>query len=74
MVQESLEVGSEEITLNKMNSRRYELDWLRVFATLLLIPFHTAVIFYATRSENLDKCIVPPTKEVFRCDETAPPC
>lgn len=26
--------------------RRYELDWLRVFAVLLLIYFHTAAIFY----------------------------
>jgi glucans biosynthesis protein C len=25
--------------------RRYDLDWLRVFAVLLLIPFHSALIF-----------------------------
>jgi len=25
--------------------RRYDIDWLRVFAVLLLIPFHTAQIF-----------------------------
>ncbi len=28
--------------------RRYELDWLRAFVVLGLIPFHTAVIFSAT--------------------------
>ena len=27
--------------------RRYELDWLRVLAVLLLLYFHTAAIFYA---------------------------
>ncbi len=26
-------------------SRRYDLDWLRVFAVLLLVPFHSALIF-----------------------------
>ena len=26
--------------------RRYPLDWLRVFAVLLLFPFHAAAIFY----------------------------
>lgn len=26
--------------------RRYDLDWLRVLAVLLLIYFHTAAIFY----------------------------
>lgn len=26
--------------------RRYDLDWLRVFAVLLLFPFHAAAIFY----------------------------
>lgn len=25
--------------------RRYDLDWLRILATLLLIPYHTARIF-----------------------------
>ena len=25
--------------------RRYDIDWLRVFAVLLLIPFHTAQLF-----------------------------
>ena len=25
--------------------RRYDLDWLRVLAVLLLVPFHTALIF-----------------------------
>lgn len=25
--------------------RRYDLDWLRVFAVLLLVPFHSALIF-----------------------------
>ncbi len=28
-----------------MMSRRYDLDWLRVLAVLLLVPFHTALIF-----------------------------
>ncbi|MBE9012974.1 acyltransferase family protein [Pseudanabaenaceae cyanobacterium LEGE 13415] len=26
--------------------RRYDLDWLRVFAVLLLIYFHAAAVFY----------------------------
>jgi peptidoglycan/LPS O-acetylase OafA/YrhL len=26
-------------------SRRYDLDWLRVLAVLLLVPFHSAIIF-----------------------------
>ena len=25
--------------------RRYDLDWLRVFGVLLLVPFHVALIF-----------------------------
>ncbi len=29
-----------------MSERRYDLDWLRVLAVLLLIHFHTAAIFY----------------------------
>ena len=28
-----------------MNSRRYDLDWLRVIAFLVLIYFHTAIFF-----------------------------
>jgi len=27
------------------NTRRYDLDWLRVLAVLLLVPFHSALIF-----------------------------
>lgn len=26
-------------------NRRYDLDWLRVVAVLLLVPFHSAIIF-----------------------------
>ena len=26
-------------------ARRYDLDWLRVLAVLLLVPFHSALIF-----------------------------
>ena len=29
-----------------LQSRRYDLDWLRVLAVLLLIYFHTAAVFY----------------------------
>jgi glucan biosynthesis protein C len=29
----------------KRSARRYDLDWLRVLAVLLLVPFHTALIF-----------------------------
>jgi peptidoglycan/LPS O-acetylase OafA/YrhL len=29
----------------KTNERRYDIDWLRVLAALLLVPFHTGVIF-----------------------------
>lgn len=28
------------------SQRRYDLDWLRVLAVLLLIYFHTAAVFY----------------------------
>jgi len=28
-----------------MSERRYDLDWLRAFAVLLLIPFHAAIVF-----------------------------
>jgi glucans biosynthesis protein C len=30
----------------KKSHRRYDLDWLRVFAVLLLIYFHSAAVFY----------------------------
>ncbi|QIR35352.1 acyltransferase family protein [Tolypothrix sp. PCC 7910] len=33
-------------TKNAESDRRYELDWLRVLAVLLLIYFHTAAVFY----------------------------
>ncbi|MDZ7957786.1 MAG: acyltransferase [Aulosira sp. DedQUE10] len=33
-------------TTNIQLERRYELDWLRVLAVLLLIYFHTAAVFY----------------------------
>jgi peptidoglycan/LPS O-acetylase OafA/YrhL len=26
-------------------NRRYDIDWLRILAVLLLIPFHTARLF-----------------------------
>jgi peptidoglycan/LPS O-acetylase OafA/YrhL len=29
-------------------TRRYDLDWLRVLAVLLLVPFHSAIIFSST--------------------------
>jgi peptidoglycan/LPS O-acetylase OafA/YrhL len=29
----------------KINSRRYDIDWLRVLAVLLLIPFHSLLVF-----------------------------
>jgi len=28
-----------------MNDRRYDIDWLRVFATYLLFPFHVGKVF-----------------------------
>jgi peptidoglycan/LPS O-acetylase OafA/YrhL len=30
---------------SNQSSRRYDLDWLRVLAVLLLVPFHSALIF-----------------------------
>ncbi|MBD2163270.1 acyltransferase [Calothrix membranacea FACHB-236] len=33
-------------TKNAESDRRYELDWLRVLAVLLLIYFHTGAVFY----------------------------
>lgn len=32
-------------TPQRVNERRFELDWLRVIAVLLLVPFHSALIF-----------------------------
>ena len=31
--------------ITSLTSRRYDLDWLRILAVLLLIPFHTARLF-----------------------------
>jgi len=31
--------------MNNLSERHYDIDWLRVLAVLLLIPYHTAVIF-----------------------------
>ncbi len=33
-------------TAKTKSERRYDLDWLRVLAVLLLVYFHTAAIFY----------------------------
>ena len=38
--------NEESFTCMKTPERRYDLDWLRVLAVLLLIYFHTAAIFY----------------------------
>lgn len=40
-----MEEGERFSHMNNIE-RRYDLDWLRVLATLLLIYFHTAAIFY----------------------------
>ena len=40
---QSLETGSGSET--RKPERRYDLDWLRVLAVLLLVPFHSALIF-----------------------------
>jgi glucan biosynthesis protein C len=29
----------------EVRTRRYDIDWLRIAAVLLLIPFHTARVF-----------------------------
>ena len=34
-----------ETNINIKNARRVDLDWLRVLAVLLLVPFHSALIF-----------------------------
>ncbi len=34
-----------ETIIDSKNTRRADLDWLRVLAVLLLIPFHSAIIF-----------------------------
>ena len=31
--------------MNNLPDRRYDIDWLRILAVLLLIPYHTSVIF-----------------------------
>lgn len=43
---------------NRSPSRRYDIDWLRVLATLLLFVFHTAMVFnpapfYHIRNDEL---------------------
>lgn len=38
--------GGSIATMKSIPERRYDLDWLRVLAVLLLIYFHTAAIFY----------------------------
>ncbi len=35
----------EKNNKDALNARRYDLDWLRVMAVLLLVPFHSALIF-----------------------------
>ena len=42
--------------------RRYDLDWLRVFAVLLLVPFHSALVF------NLDPNSIVYMKDVVQSD------
>src|SRR5213596_87832 len=32
-------------TLSDRDTRRYDIDWLRVFATYLLLLFHTGMVF-----------------------------
>lgn len=45
MTEVTLEIKSGILSEEKELNRKHELDWIRVFATLLLIPFHTAIIF-----------------------------
>ncbi len=45
-----------------MNTRRYDIDWLRIIAVLLLFPFHTARIFdlgddFYAKSGSLSKAL-----------------
>jgi peptidoglycan/LPS O-acetylase OafA/YrhL len=45
-----------------MNTRRYDIDWLRIIAVLLLLPFHTARIFdlgddFYAKSGTLSKAL-----------------
>ena len=53
--------------MTSLCERRYDLDWLRVLAVLLLIYFHTAVIFY--RGElgvfYVTDAIVDPALKIF---------
>ncbi|MBN2390204.1 MAG: acyltransferase family protein [Anaerolineae bacterium] len=37
--------GRTEQTNSQSSTRRYDLDWLRVLAVLLLVPFHSALVF-----------------------------
>lgn len=38
--------GNDSCKAKSKSERRYDLDWLRVLAVLLLVYFHTAAIFY----------------------------
>lgn len=42
-----MEQGERQAEARSQPERRYDLDWLRVLAVLVLIYFHTAAIFYS---------------------------
>lgn len=51
------------LTLKEAKERRYDLGWLKILATLLLIPYHTARIFepnviYPYFVENYNRSII----------------
>ena len=54
-------------TLKEGKERRYYLDWLRIVATLLLIPYHSALIFkpHVIYSYYLENSTTHPGFELF---------
>lgn len=62
-----LQQGKIVSTLKQGKERRYYLDWLRIVATLLLIPYHSALIFkpHVIYSYYLENSTTHPGFEFF---------
>jgi peptidoglycan/LPS O-acetylase OafA/YrhL len=55
----------EQVKSNAAAARLFDVDWLRVLAVLLLIPFHTALIFGSGRSDHWIKAEPAPAADLF---------
>ncbi len=52
-------------TENSKTPRLYDIDWLRVLAVLLLIPFHSALIFGSGQADHWIKSQPTPAADLF---------